>query len=88
MMVEPSRSGRSVKAMGSTPLIADLERAPYITDSFLLMKPGDATCVPDFGKNPEFGQMKNDVVRITGKIQARIESLGQLNMELKETFGI
>jgi hypothetical protein len=69
-------------------LVADLERIEYITDLFLLMKRGDATYVPDFGKNPEFGQMKNDIVRITGKIQARIETLGQLNGELKETFGI
>ena len=65
-------------------LVGDLERVRYITDSFLLMKHGDATYVPDFEKNPEFGQMKGDIVRITDKIQARIETLGQLNREIKD----
>jgi len=73
---------------GLADLVADLERVEYITDSFLLMKPGDTTYVPDFEKTPEFGKMKDDVVRITGKIQARIETLGQLKREIKETFRI
>lgn len=68
-------------------LVADLERVRYITDSFLLMKHGDETYVPDF-ENPEFREMKVDIVRITDKIQARIETLGQLDREIKETFRI
>ena len=52
------------------------------------MKHGDATYVPDFEKNPEFGAVKGDIVRITDKIQARIETLGQLNREIKDTFRI
>jgi hypothetical protein len=89
MMVEYPLSIRVQRErVGLDALIADLERAPYITDSFLLMKRGDATNVIDFGKNPEFGQMKNDIVWITGKIQPRIETLGRINGELKESFGI
>ncbi len=73
---------------GLADLVADLERIEYIADSFLLMKHEDKTYVPDFEKNPEFGQMKGDVVRITDKIQARIETLGQLDREIRETFRI
>ncbi len=72
---------------GLADLVADLERIEYIADSFLLMKHEDKTYVPDF-ENPEFREMKGDVVRITGKIQARIETLGQLDREIRETFRI
>lgn len=89
MMVEHPLSVRVQRERdGLADLVADLERVRYITDSFLLMKHGDATYVPDFENNPEFGQVKGDIVRITDKIRARIETLGQLNREIKDAFRI